>query len=158
MKPAHGRAELEARYGRVLIDKDPRGGYRIISPIGWEIANMTKVVSDLLPRGKLYTHRDMVGPLLRALAAAKAQCPEYAVRTIGCWAVRYKRTQAKEVSLHALGLAVDINADTNPMRSPIESDMPPLFVDAFVRQGFTWGATFPTPDPMHFQWASGAGV
>jgi hypothetical protein len=155
VKPARGLAELEARYGRLLIDRDPRGGYRIISPIVWEIANMVKVASDLLPRGKLYVHKDMAGPLLLALAAARTACPEYVVRTLGCWAVRYKRTQAKEVSGHAYGLCVDVNADTNPMRKPLTTDMPAAFVKAFTDQGFTHGAGFPTPDPMHFQLFSG---
>lgn len=152
--PPHGRSELEARYGRLVLERDGKG-YRIASPAGWERANMVRLVSDLLPQGKLYVHRDMAGPLERALAAARVQCPDYAVRTIGCWAVRYKRTATKQLSVHAYGLAVDINADTNPMRRPITTDMPPLFVDAFMREGFTWGGTFPTPDPMHFQLVSG---
>jgi hypothetical protein len=155
VKPVHGRAELEARYGRLLIEPDPRGGHRIVSPIGWEIANMTKIESALLPRGKLYVHKDMAGPLLLALASAKNVCPDYVVRRIGCWAVRYKRTAKKSVSLHAYGLAVDINPETNPMRSPLTTDMPVELILAFEEQGFTWGARFPTPDPMHFQFASG---
>lgn len=116
---------------------------------------MTKVESPLLPRGKLYVNDDMAGPLLLALAAAKSSCPDYAVRTIGCWNVRYKRGNKKEVSLHAYGLAVDINADTNPMKSPLTTDMPAAFVRVFEEQGFKWGGRFLTPDPMHFQWAHG---
>ena len=154
--PAHGRAELEARYGKLLIDADPRGGMRIISPIGWEAKWMT-LMRDLPGCGdkRLYVNRDMAEPLRAALSAVAVVAPEYKIRTIGCWNVRYKRTSAKQVSLHALGLAVDINADRNPMRSPIETDMPPLFVDAFMREGFTWGGDFGMPDPMHFQLCSG---
>lgn len=154
--PPHGLAELEARYGRLILEKAANGpGYRIASPASWETANMVRLVSPLLPKGKLYVHRDMAGPLLRALEAAKLQCPDYVVKTIGCWNPRYKRTNGTQVSAHAYALAIDCNADTNPMKKPLTTDMPPLFVDAFLREGFTWGARFPTPDPQHFQWLSG---
>lgn len=156
MTPPHGLAELEDRYGRLLIDDDPRGGMRIISPIGWETKWMIGLhqLPGLGSKG-LFVNRDMEEPLRRALASALVECPDYPIRTIGCWNVRYKRSAAKQVSVHAYGLAVDINADRNPMKSPIETDMPPLFVDCFTRDGFTWGGTFPTPDPMHFQLCSG---
>ena len=58
-------------------------------------------------------------------------------------------------SNHAWGLAIDINADTNPNRSPLKTDMP-----AWVRQarplmdnyGLRWGGTYHgTPDPMHLE-------
>lgn len=150
MIPPHGLAELQARYGRIVLDKG-----RIVSPIGWERAHMVRMESPHLPTGKLYVNKDMAEPLKAALAAAAEQCPEYRVRTIGGWAQRYKGIKPTDVSVHAWGLAVDINKDQNPQRSPIVTDMPPLFVDAFVREGFTWGGKFPTPDPMHFQWCSG---
>lgn len=156
MMTTRNRAEFEARYGRMLIDSDPRGGYRIISPLGWETANMTKVVSALLPAGKLYVHKDMAGPLLLALAAARTTCHDYTIRTIGCWNVRYKRTATKEVSLHSYGLAVDINADKNPLSVQLVTDMPPTFVQAFKDQGFTWGGEFSgMKDAMHYQLAAG---
>ncbi len=156
--PPHGLAELEARYGRLILEKAANGpGYRIVSPVGWETANMVRLVSPLLPKGKLYVHRDMAGPLLRALEAVKLQCPEYKIRDIGCWNPRYKRTVRGDISVHAWGLAIDCNKDTNPLAAKLITDMPPLFVDAFTREGFTWGGAFkgPTKDPMHFQWCSG---
>lgn len=156
MTPPNGLAEVEARYGAMQIDTDPRGGMRIISPIGWETKWMM-LMRDLPGLGgkALYVNRDLVDPLTRALTNWQAECPEYLIRTIGCWNVRYKRTATKQVSMHAYGLAVDINADANPMANPVQTDMPPLFVDCFTREGFTWGATFPTADPMHMQLVSG---
>ena len=156
MKPCHGRAELEARYGRLVLQREPGGGYRIASPIGWE-AHWMVLVRDLpgLAGRRLYVNRDIAEPLRAALAAALVACPDYAVRTIGCWNVRYKRTATGEVSMHALGLAVDINADTNPLGPTLVTDMPPAFVDAFRAQGFTWGGDFQgAKDAMHFQWCS----
>ncbi len=155
--PPHGLAELEARYGKLVLEKDPDApGYRIVSPIGWETLNMVRLVSPLLPKGKLYVHRDMKGPLLRALEAAAKQCPEYVIRDIGCWNPRYKKTKRSDVSVHAYGLAVDINKDTNPLADVLITDMPPLFVDAFVREGFEWGGSWKhTKDAMHLQWTTG---
>lgn len=156
MAPPHGLAELQARYGKLLLGPDPQGGLRIISPIGWESANMTLLRSlPGMPEHKLYVHRDMVAPLTAALTAAQAACPDYVIKTIGCWNPRFKRTRGGDVSVHAWGLAVDINAATNPMAVTLTTDMPDAFVQAFKDQGFTWGGEFPTPDPMHYQLVSG---
>lgn len=55
-------------------------------------------------------------------------------------------------SNHAWGLAVDLNALTNPMRRPFTSDMPRWVVDAGHRWGFFWGGDYDTtPDPMHYE-------
>jgi D-alanyl-D-alanine carboxypeptidase len=54
------------------------------------------------------------------------------------------------ISAHAWGIAIDINAATNPyLREP---HMNPEVVQAFTDSGFTWGGTFtnPGPDGMHF--------
>jgi hypothetical protein len=49
---------------------------------------------------------------------------------------------AATLSLHQEGLAVDINSkDANF----------PSIKDALTGQGLTWGGTFSTPDPVHFQ-------
>ncbi len=157
MTPVHGQAELEARYGKLIIGPDPRGGMRIISPIGWEAKWM--VLMRKLPgcgTTRLYVNRDMVEPLTRALSAVAVLCPDYKIKTIGCWNVRYKRTATKQVSLHAYGLSVDINADRNPLSDGLVTDMPIEFVDAFKRERFTWGGEFKgKKDAMHWQLASG---
>jgi hypothetical protein len=155
--PVRGFAELEARYGKLILDKDPRGGMRIISPIGWEIKWMTSIPSlPGVPKKKLYVNRDMKEPLLRALSAVAVLCPDYVIKRIGCWSVRYKATAARKVSLHAYGLAVDINPETNPLSKTLVTDMPGEFVEAFKREGFVWGGDFSgTKDAMHFQYASG---
>jgi hypothetical protein len=156
MNPPNGLAELEARYGRLILGPDPRGGLRIISPIGWETAHMMPM-TDLpgLPGRKLYVNRDLVGPLTAALMSVAVLCPTYKIKTIGCWNVRYKRTQTKQISVHAFGLAVDINAAQNPLSPTLITDMPGEFVAAFKREGFTWGGEFSgTKDAMHMQWCS----
>jgi hypothetical protein len=67
----------------------------------------------------------------------------------GCWAPR--RIQPRgQLSLHAWGLAVDLNASRNPFRGRSHQD--PRLVRIMERHGFTWGGRWPTrPDPMHFE-------
>jgi hypothetical protein len=67
----------------------------------------------------------------------------------GCWAPR--RIQPRgQLSLHAWGLAVDLNASRNPFRGRSHQD--PRLVRVMERHGFTWGGRWPTrPDPMHFE-------
>ena len=149
MNPAHGLADLQARFGKLTVVNG-----QITSPLHWESANML-TVTDLPGVGhKLYVNKYMVGPLRAALAAALSACPGYAIRTIGCFNPRPKRVNG-DLSVHSWGLAIDINADTNPMHRPMITDMPDAFVKAFTDQGFTWGGHFATPDPMHYQYVSG---
>ena len=75
-----------------------------------------------------------------------------------------------KISMHALGLAVDINPRLNPYLSPSmiwypdeshidRSDMHPgMFSDthqmvgAFTERGFEWGGLWERPDYHHFEW------
>jgi hypothetical protein len=155
VNPPHGLAELQAQFGALTLTRDPRGsGYVISSPAGWESDNMVIVPSLPGYAHKLYVNKAMVDPLTRALGVATDVCPEYVIRTMGCFCPRMKRVNGA-LSVHSWGLAVDICADTNPMGKPLRTDMPRAFIDAFIAQGFTWGGSFPTPDPMHMQWISG---
>jgi hypothetical protein len=157
--PPNGLAGLEARYGKLLLGPDPRnGGLKIISPIGWE-AKWMKVSTGLpgLPDDRrIFLNVDLEQPLRNALAAALSVSPGYAIRTLGCFNPRYKRVNAGAVSVHAYGLAVDINAAQNPMGDELVTDMPQAFIEAFKAEGFTWGGEFSgKKDAMHFQWCAG---
>jgi D-alanyl-D-alanine carboxypeptidase-like protein len=103
--------------------------------------------------GTVTCHRAMV-PRLRAglgeLAdrglAGLVDRGDYA----GCYAPR--RIQPRgQLSLHAWGLAVDLNASRNPFRGRSRQDR--RLVRIMERHGFTWGGRWPTrPDPMHFEY------
>lgn len=75
-----------------------------------------------------------------------------------------------KISMHALGLAVDINPALNPYLAangvwyPNESHIdrsimePGMFneyhpiVQAFIERGFEWGGSWERPDYHHFEW------
>lgn len=55
-------------------------------------------------------------------------------------------------SNHSWGLAVDLNAPTNPMRSPLTTDMPDWMVTLWENNGFRWGGKYTgRKDAMHFE-------
>jgi hypothetical protein len=112
------------------------------------------IVSRRVPiLGTVSCHRAMV-PHLRA--AMRELVRRGLARTVnpgdyaGCYAPR--RIQARgQLSLHAWGLAVDLNASRNPFRGTSHQD--PRLVRVMETHGFTWGGRWPTrPDPMHFEY------
>lgn len=149
--PPHGLAAVRATFGPIVVADG-----EITGPAHWESANM-KTVSDLPGIGRrVYLNRAIEAPLRLALARCIERHDGYVIRSLGCFAPRAKRSNPDRLSLHSWGVAVDINADTNPMRKPMQKDIPDEWVAIFEAVGWTWGGRFPTPDPMHFQWASGA--
>jgi hypothetical protein len=68
----------------------------------------------------------------------------------GCYAPR-RIPQTGGLSLHALGLAVDLNAQRNPYGKRSRQDR--RLVAALERHGFAWGGAWPTvKDAMHFEY------
>ena len=62
-------------------------------------------------------------------------------------------------SMHAFGLAIDINADTNPWQEKRETDIPTKMVNWFIEEGWGWGGWWTkTKDTMHFtKWPESTG-
>lgn len=74
----------------------------------------------------------------------------------GCYVYRTKRKNSKSWSTHAWGIAIDINASSNPMTSKAKmkvSDSQKVIAPFFQKHGFYWGEAF--GDPMHFQYCTG---
>ncbi|MDQ3878599.1 MAG: M15 family metallopeptidase, partial [Actinomycetota bacterium] len=71
----------------------------------------------------------------------------------GCYVPRFvDRNPALPLSMHAFGLAIDLNVSENQLGT--EGHMDPRVVQIFEKWGFRWGGTFSTrPDPMHFELA-----
>ncbi len=71
----------------------------------------------------------------------------------GCYYPRFiARDPAKGLSLHAWGIAVDLNVPEN-QRGTV-GRMDPRVVAIFKRWGFAWGGDWNYTDPMHFEMAS----
>ena len=93
-------------------------------------------------------HAAMAPALKKIWAANRAHIHSYA----GCYNYRKVRGSATNLSLHAWGLAVDLNAPENPLGGT--STQAPQLVAAFKDAGFFWGGNYHhRKDPMHFQYA-----
>lgn len=154
--PPHGLTAIRAVFGDIMVVGD-----RIIAPPKWEAANMTKATLPLCPK-PLYVNRH-IEPMLREALRMCEVLGGYAVKSIGCFAPRQKRSN-NTLSLHSWGIAADINAvDNPPLRIRTPDDLkrrrytiPAAWIAAFESVGFTWGGNFKSYfDPMHFQYASG---
>ena len=73
----------------------------------------------------------------------------------GAWNVRTMRGSSS-LSMHAYGLAIDLNADRNPLcikpgklKDSFTEDHP--VVQMFRQEGWVWGGPWTRPDGMHFQ-------
>jgi len=58
---------------------------------------------------------------------------------------------ARRISEHSLGIAIDLNVFENGQNTA--GSMDPRIVALFEANRFRWGKGFPTPDPMHFEYA-----
>lgn len=164
-KVPHGYAEIVQCYGdpRVIRGKVDRA---------WEERSMV-LVRDLPGIAKLYMHRKVVAPL-RAVLTRLAQLG-YMIPVdhnghalIGCFNPRAKRSST-DLSLHAFGIAFDIDPDNNPGIANCppgdprrdewaknEKRIPQFVIEEFKAEGFTNGADFSRYfDPQHFQLSSG---
>ncbi|MGH2817643.1 MAG: M15 family metallopeptidase [Actinomycetota bacterium] len=70
----------------------------------------------------------------------------------GCYVPRFiDRDPSRALSMHAFGLAVDLNVSSNQLGT--KGNMDPRVVEVFERWGFVWGGRWSTPDPMHLELA-----
>lgn len=140
VKRRFGEFAVRLPYGEDWISIDP----------AWRGRNIVTRSVPIL--GAVTCHRALVAPLARALArlerrglARLVDPADYA----GCHAPR-RIPSSGSPSLHAWGLAVDLNASANPQGSRPRQDR--RLVRAMEREGFTWGGRWPTaPDGMHFE-------
>jgi hypothetical protein len=67
-----------------------------------------------------------------------------------------KITAGKSLSLHSYGIAIDWDPEHNPRQKPLKRTLPDWWYDIWKARGWSDGRHFPTPDPMHVQFATGA--
>lgn len=155
MNVPHGLAEIQEVYGHITAKNG-----RIVSPANWTKDNIVLIHNPPfaeLPSREIWCHR-LVVPDLQAIfqqvIALEHKLKKPLIYSIdGCWVVRVQRGSSDILSCHAFGIAIDINASRNPRGG--RSYQSEALVDLFRWRGWEWGNNFPTPDPMHFQRATG---
>jgi hypothetical protein len=79
----------------------------------------------------------------------------YAPRTGWCWGYDNRAIAGTNIpSNHSWGLAVDINAPTNPRQPTLRTDMPSWMPKLWNAYGFRWGGDYPAgidKDAMHYE-------
>ena len=140
VKAAFGEFAVRLPYGEDWIGIDPAGCGATSSPAPCR----SSARSPATARSSR--------PLRRALASLRRRGLSRLVDPgdyAGCLAPR-RIPGSGSLSLHAWGLAIDINASANPQFAARARTA--RLVRAMERAGFTWGGRWPTaPDPMHFE-------
>ena len=117
----------------------------------WVSANI--VTADVPILGEVVCHRTMVPQLASALAEIEREGLAPLIDTGdygGCYVPRFiSRDPQRALSMHAFGLAVDLNVQTNLYGTDGQID--PRIVAVFEDWGFEWGGAWDPPDPMHFE-------
>jgi hypothetical protein len=112
----------------------------------WDVP--TELEIGVIPK-KLYCNKDMVEPLSQAFKNLISTGHVKELKTWdGCFNIR-KMRGLSSMSLHAWGIAIDVNAFENQLnQSPKLSSG---FVKCFKDAGFDWGGEWERMDGMHFQ-------
>jgi hypothetical protein len=142
--------ELKQRFGEVAVALPFGADYVRLDP-AWVRKNIAARPVPIL--GTVTCNRAIIKPLRAALGELQRRKLAKLVDTgdyAGCYAPR-RIPNSGSLSLHALGLAVDLNASVNGQYEKSTQD--PRLVRIMEKHGFTWGGRWPTaPDPMHFEW------
>lgn len=124
-------------------------GGKIAPDPAWVAENIRTEVVPIL--GSVTCHKVVIPQLRAALSeiqsrnlAGKIHPDEYA----GCYYPRFIANTNK-LSLHAFGIALDLNVPGNQRGTVGEMDR--TVVSIFERWGFTWGGRWSWTDPMHFE-------
>jgi hypothetical protein len=106
------------------------------------------------PGGVRHELVDLVAMLVRECKArgyrfGTADDPSY-----GCWGFSCRAISGSSTaSNHSWGLAVDINAPSNPYTSPLVTDMPGWMPELWNAYGFRWGGDYSgDKDAMHYEY------
>jgi hypothetical protein len=142
--------ELKARFGEVAV-RVPFARDRVRLDPDWVQQNIVK--EDVPILGRVACNRVLMPRLRKALGALERRGLASTVDRgdfAGCYVPR-RIPQTGALSLHALGLAVDLNARANPYGKRSRQDR--RLVAAMERQGLVWGGAWPTvKDAMHFEY------
>ena len=117
----------------------------------WVSANIVSASVPIL--GYVTCHRAVVAQMAAALAEIEEQGLAKKIHRAdygGCFVPRFiDRDPGRSLSMHAFGLAFDLNVSENYLGT--RGAMDERVVAIFERWGFEWGGRWTRPDPMHFE-------
>jgi hypothetical protein len=143
-----GVAAAPGSLGPMAFEVLPGGFIR--PDMAWVSANIARAQVPIL--GVVTCHRLLIPQLGGALSEIEQRGLGYKIyQYAGCYVPRFiDRNPKKNLSMHAFGLAFDINVASNGLGT--QGDMDPEVVAIFEKWGFEWGGRWkPRPDPMHFE-------
>lgn len=118
----------------------------------WVRRNIVSANVPVLP-GAVRCHRAMIPQLRAAFQEIAERGLAELIRSGdygGCWTPRHILfNPQRNLSMHAWGLAIDLNVSTNGYGATPQMD--PRIVEIFQKWGFEWGGHWSTPDGMHFE-------
>lgn len=118
--------------------------------ITWLVPTDIKEAIPVLPE-HIYCNELLTKPLQDAFRSVIKLCLTTEINGWdGCFNPRCVRGQPDRISMHAWGLAIDLNANENPLYSNTTT-FSPAFIAAFEDCGWIWGGNFKRHDPMHFE-------
>jgi hypothetical protein len=119
----------------------------------WVKGNIARVENVAVLNQDVVCHRRMALPISNVFQQILEAGLASTIETYdGCYWPRYKMHDPERgLSVHAWGIALDLNAVTNQPGS--RGDMDERVIQIFCEHGFYWGGNF--GDPMHFQFAVG---
>jgi hypothetical protein len=141
---------IKALFGEFAARPTPgRPGYLQIQP-SWVRRHIVTTRVPVL--GAVTCNRAIVPQLRGAMADLQHRGLGSLVQSYdGCFAPRFiNRDPSAMISHHAWGVAIDLNASTNPFGAQPHQD--PRLVRTMERWGFIWGGTFIVPDGNHFEY------
>ncbi len=112
-----------------------------------------KIVTTTVPvLGEVTCHRKLIPQLRGAMDELEQDGLASTIHAFaGCFAARnVLSSPSASISHHSWGIAIDVNADTNPFARPPSQDA--QLVALMERWGFTWGGGWIVPDGMHFEY------
>jgi hypothetical protein len=126
---------------------------------GWPNCNSSLIESNFgvdgtrFPGGIRNELVDLVTMLVRETKNRGYRFGNSSDPSYGCWGFSCRAISgSNNPSNHSWGLAVDINAPSNPYTSPLVTDMPSWMPDLWNQYGFRWGGDYSgSQDAMHYE-------
>jgi hypothetical protein len=119
---------------------------------GWPDAQESKMITVSGGGVKVRVRRE-IGPLVSTLLNVTVKLG-YPLKPGACWGFANRAIRGTQTaSNHSWGLAVDLNAEDNPMGSTLITNIPPGVIHAWESCGFYWGGRYLNrPDAMHLEY------